>query len=200
MPTTSTAPAPATTAADGYPVLRLVPIPVSEPPYDDELPPRAGLVTGLPEPIGPLRLLQPLPVRAVPAPLPEHPVALPVDEDRDGPGRTLSADLPPVRPVAQALVQGLVEVLTGLRPLGQLQRGTTPELFTRLQADLPPHPRAGARPRPGALRSLHVQLRPEGVAEVCATVLRDGRPSALALRLEGLGGRWTCTDVAGLTR
>ena len=46
--------------------------------------------------------------------------------------------------------------------------------------------------------SVHVQDRPDGVAEVCATV-RDGeRARALALRLEALHGRWTCTLLLGL--
>jgi hypothetical protein len=48
------------------------------------------------------------------------------------------------------------------------------------------------------VRSLHVQQRPEGVAEVCATVRRGERTAAIARRLEGVGGRWCCTDLAGL--
>jgi hypothetical protein len=50
----------------------------------------------------------------------------------------------------------------------------------------------------GAVRSLHVQERPEGVAEVCATVRRGPRMAAIALRLEGIGGRWCCTELAGV--
>jgi hypothetical protein len=96
-------------------------------------------------------------------------------------------------------VQGLLEVLGGVRPVSQLQRATTPELFLRLEAVVGDRPRAaGARPVTGAVRSLHVQQRPEGVAEVCATVRRGPRLAALALRLEGRGGRWTCTAVDGL--
>jgi len=55
-------------------------------------------------------------------------------------------------------------------------------------------------PRPGAqaVRSLHLQERPEGVVEVCATVQRGTRASAFALRLEGLDGRWRCTELLGV--
>ena len=177
------------------PVLRLLPVPPCEPPYDDELP--AGAATTLrTAPIGPLRHLAPAPLRLVP-PLPVPPV--PLDRDDPAPRRTPSGDLPAVRPVAQALVQGLLEVLAGVRPVAQLQRATTPELFAELERRVHGRPRtAGARPATGALRSLHVQERPEGVAEVCATVHRGPRLAAVALRLEGLGGRWCCTELAGL--
>ena len=176
------------------PALRLLPVPPCEPPYDDELPARA--VTAAPAPLGPLRTLTPPPLRLVPA-LPSGP--LPADDEEDGPRRTPAGDLPSARPVAHALVQGLLEVLAGVRPVGQLQKATTPELFAELEQTVHARPRTdGARPATGAIRSLHVQERPEGVAEVCATVRRGSRLAALALRLEGLGGRWTCTEVAGL--
>ena len=183
------------------PALRLLPVPACEPPYDDELPVQplaaatapVGPLRGL---VGPLRGLAPAPLRLVP-PLPPTPV-LP-DDDEDAPRRTPVSDLPSARPVAHALVQGLLEVLAGVRPVAQLQRATTPELFAELERLVHGRPRAaGVRPPTGAIRSLHVQERPEGVAEVCATVRRGPRMAALALRLEGLGGRWTCTELDGL--
>jgi hypothetical protein len=36
------------------------------------------------------------------------------------------------------------------------------------------------------------------VVEACATVRSRGRLAAVALRLEGFGGRWVCTDLEGL--
>ena len=172
------------------PTLRLLPVPPSAPPYDDELPVR--LAAPAAAPLGPLRGLAPAPLRLVPAlPVPGH--------DEDEPVRTPVSDLPPARPVAHALVQGLLEVLAGVRPVSQLQRGTTPELFAQLEQVVHGRPRTvGARPLTGAVRSLHVQQRPEGVAEVCATVRRGPRMAAVAMRLEGIAGRWTCTELAGL--
>lgn len=172
------------------PSLRLLPVPPVEPPYDDELPAeRLAAVPAPTAPVGPLRHLVPL--RLVPA--------VPDDDEEPLAPRTPVDDLPPVRPVAHALVQGLLEVLAGVRPVTQLQRGTTPELFAQLEQVVHGRPRpTGARPRTGAVRSLHCQVRPEGVAEVCATVVRDGRAAALALRLEGIAGAWCCTEVAGV--
>jgi hypothetical protein len=181
------------------PRLRLLPVPPSAPPYDDELTPETGLPTGLPSglaaPIGPLRQLSPYaaPLRLVP----DLPLAVADDDEEPGPRRTVTEALPPARPVARALVQGLLEVLAGVRPVSQLQRGTTPELYAQLELAVHSRPRTtGARPGTGAVRSLHVQEREDGVAEVCATVHRGQRMAAIALRLEGLGGRWTCTELS----
>jgi hypothetical protein len=179
------------------PRLRLLPVPPSAPPYDDELPPRDGRPSGLAGPIGPLRDLTPYapPLRLVP----DLPLAVADDDEDEEPGRsrTATASLPPARPVARALVQGLLEVLAGVRPISQLQRGTTPELFAQLELAVHSRPRtSGARPGSGDVRSLHVQEREDGVAEVCATVRRGQRMAAVVLRLEGLGGRWTCTELS----
>lgn len=193
MSATSAAPALDLAHATG---LRLLPVPVCEPPYDDELVPGLSAVQPGPlrrSPVGPLHALPPL--RLLP-PLPDHD-----EDDDDGPAsRTPLSELPPVRPAAHAVVQGLLEVLAGVRGLAQLKRATSLELYEQLEAHLSTRPRGtGARPRTGAVRSLHVQERPEGVAEVCATVAVGGRAAAYALRLEGVDGRWCCTELAGLT-
>lgn len=185
------------------PVLRLLPAPSSEPPYDDGQPepPRLRLV-GPGRPGLPPRGLRPAPppLRLVPTPGAEAAPAVVLTRcEEDLPARTPLAALPPVRPFAQALVQRLVEVLAGLRPLSQLQRDTSLELFEELERRLTGRPRpTGVRPSPRDLRSLHVQSRQDGVAEVCATVRRGGRTTALALRLEGRSGAWRCTALAGL--
>lgn len=179
-------------AAAALPALRLLPVPLSAPPYDDQLPGAPGRPAGLLGPLGPVRGLAPAPLRLVP----DLPPAVPSDEDEERP-RTPADLLPPARPVAHALVQGLLEVLAGVRPVSQLQRSTTPELFEQLELAVSARPRStGARPVTGAVRSLHVQERPEGIAEVCATVRCGQRMAAVALRLEGLSGRWTCTELS----
>lgn len=167
------------------PTLRLLPVPISEPPYDDELPP---LDVPPIRPIGPLRSLARL--RLVPDP--------PADDGEGIRPRTPTDALPPARPAAHALVQAVLEVVAGVRPLTQLRRDTSIELYERLEQILRYRPRpTGVRPTGGAVRSLHIQQQPEGVAEVCATVQRGARAGALALRLEGVDGRWSCTALVG---
>lgn len=174
-------------AADDLPELVLLPVPVSEPPYDDELPdriaPRLSLVTTPPAPVGPLASLPALHLVAPPVALvpPSVPTA------------------PAVRPVARALVQALLEVLGGVRPVTQLRRRTSLDLYADLEDLVHAQPRpVGARPSTGAVLSLHVQQPTATVAEVCATVRRGPRAGALALRLELDAGAWCCTAVAGL--
>ena len=187
---TATFPEPAPSLAPPR-FLHLVSAPVSAPPYDDELPagPQLRLVPALP-PVAPRRLPRPL--------------ISPVTEMQEldawlAAERTPTADLPPTRPYARSLVQVLVEVLAGVRPLAQLRRETTPELYASIESSLARSPRpAGSRPDGRAVRSVHVQERPEGIVEVCATVVRAGRVAALALKLEGQDGRWRCTELAGL--
>lgn len=157
--------------------LRLVPAPASAPPYDDE--PHAPV----------LRL-----VRSAPVP------AEPFDDDAWLAGeRTATVDLPASHLFTRSLVHALLEVLAGVRSITQLRRDTTPELYTAITQALTGRPMpTGTRPDPRSVRSVHVQERPEGVADACATVQRDGRFAALGLRLEGFEGRWRCTELVGL--
>ena len=46
-----------------------------------------------------------------------------------------------------------------------------------------------------AVCSVHLTEPADGVAEVAATVRRGRRTTAVALRLEGLDGRWQCTAL-----
>jgi hypothetical protein len=179
VPTPATAPLrPVDPHPWARPVLRVVPAPDCAPPFDDDPAP------------APLPLLRPVAPAQV---SPGWDDSAWFSEDR-----TPSAQLPPVEPLARLLVQGLVEVLSGARPLRLFRMHLEVELYaafeTRLEGG---RRRSGPRPQQ-VLRSLHAQVRPEGVAEVCATVRRGDRCAAVALRLEGFCGRWLCTEVEGL--
>jgi len=154
------------------PGLRLLPAPCSEPPYDDERP------GGRPLPLRP-STFNPRPLRLVP----------PVDED---PSLVQLDDLPPVQPFAHALIQRLLEVSAGVRPLKQLQRDTSLDVYDALEQILSARPRrTGPRPDGRAIRSVRVQQRPEGIAEVSATVRTGGR-YGLATMCIGVGQGIAC--------
>lgn len=192
-------PMPPATDADGRPALRLLPAPPCEPPYDDELPEPRVLRTvrtegafALARRPGPAVVLRLVPRSSADL------AALTGDDDEDV-RRTPLTQLPAARPFAQALVQRLLEVLAGLRPVSQLQSDTSFELFSELEQELAGRVRSGgARPSRRDVRSVHVQEHEQGVAEVCATVRSSGRVSALAMRLEGVDGGWRCTALLGL--
>ena len=225
-PTTTTAPTETSALTTPRPAalarLRRLPAPACEPPFDDELGGRRGsagqdrpscttavqgtlalsfvLPSGVPaapvaEPAPALRLV---PALADPPALPARP-GPPGDDLADfGPQPTGRAALTDPRAWARRLVQALVEVLAGDRPMAQLVRWTSTEVYDEV-ATLLPAPRRAARPVDGPLRaavcSIHLTEPADGVAEVAATVRRGPRTTAVALRLEGLDGRWQCTAL-----
>jgi hypothetical protein len=187
--------------------LRRLPLPRTEPPYDDELPERVRgpIWTGMAGAVqGTLALAFHPADDGDPGPA-AHPDTLAhvlhlqperkhkADEaDTREPVRTPRTDLPDPRPWARGFVQALTEVLDGFRPTGQLASWAIPRVtheVTRRAGDARRRPPA-ARP---VVRSVHVSEPRDGAAEVCAIVRYGERCRALALRLEGLDGRWQCT-------
>ena len=164
------------------PILRLLPVPECEPPYDDEL----AVPPATPLQLAPLRMLLARPLHPGPG-MPEQAAT------------ATTSPLPDARPVAHAVIQGLLEVRAGVRPLLQLRPTTSPTLYDELEDVIHVGRRQhGSRPRTRAVRSLHVQQRDGGIAEVCARVQDGPRTTAIALRLENVAGRWLATALAGL--
>jgi hypothetical protein len=178
-------------------------LPLTEPAYedrpDDPQRPRAGLHRGVRnrETQGSLALSYLLP-SGVPA-VPEVARSLRlVDLPRGGeagsePRRppTGSARLPEPHRWSARLAQGVVEVLHGHRPLQQLVRWTDESVYAMLARRLAARrPSTGSRP---LVRSIRVCEPRDGVVEVSVVVEAGHRCRALAMRLEGLDGRWCCT-------
>lgn len=123
---------------------------------------------------------------------PGRPAAGPADDRLP---RTPRADLPEARVWAPRFVQVLLEVLAGERPATQVMRHVSLDVYGDLLA-VPRAPAGRGRPRSAAsLVSLRVTEPDDGVAEVAAVTRRGDRYRALALRLEGQGGRWRCVVV-----
>jgi hypothetical protein len=195
-------------AADLRPVVRVLPAPRHTPPYDDEL--------DRTDREGPQRRLTVLPGQGelplewmlrggLPA-RPRVPLVL-VRGDPDassdegeepddfGPVPTPRAKLPAPGPWAGRLVQAVVEVIGGDRPLGQLVRWTDEHVYSELRT-LVTARREGAMTRARAsVRSVHVAEPSDGIVEVCAVIHDGARAHAYALRLEGADGRWCCTHL-----
>jgi hypothetical protein len=193
--------------------LRRRPLPACDPPYDDEVGVPLGDRTRGPGGAavqGTLALAFVLP-SGVPA-VPDLPPAVSVapelrlvgpadadealDEVEFGPQPTPRADLPEPRTWAGRFVQAVVEVLAGDRPASQLVRWTTTEVYDDVACRVTPGGRRGsAVPTRAMVRSVRVTEPADGVAEVSALVRRGLRVTAVALRLEGMDGRWQCTAL-----
>lgn len=194
--------------------LRRLPMPSSEPPFDDEREFR--------HPTGPadsawlqgaLALAPPVtapdesppharrtPLRLVPD-LPDDEDAVhevPCDDDADP--EPSSYAIPPVHRIwVGRLTQALLEVLAGERPHTQLLPWTSDRVFRAVTRRVTVAMRMRStvvdltrRPRL-QLGSIRVTEPATGVAEVCAIVRRGERCQAVALRLEARRGRWRCT-------
>lgn len=123
-------------------------------------------------------------------------------EEEFGPQKTASTMLPAPTPWAGRLVQAVIEVVSGVRPVTQLVRWTTAPVYEALCARVArPVAYAGASRDIATtrlaevVRSVRVSEPRDGVAEVCAIVQQGQRCRAIALRLEGIDGRWQCTAL-----
>ena len=119
----------------------------------------------------------------------------------DEPGATGSAE---VQVWATRFAQAVVEIVAGHRPPGQLVRWTSRTVYRDLERRTRLAQRAataasGMRVQRSTLRpqvrSVHVCRVGTDVAEVSVHVRHGRRSRALAVRLESVHGRWTCTAM-----
>lgn len=108
------------------------------------------------------------------------------------PVRTPRPSLPPPLPHAATMVRAVLEVLAGDRSIRQLARCSTADVYDELEVLV--SPKAG-RPWAGSLRRLLLCEPVPGVAEVTAIVSQGARTVAMALRMEGMDGRWQLTAL-----
>jgi hypothetical protein len=186
---------------------RRVPLPMCEPPFDDECgPSQSSAPSGRGQPAaastaiqGSLGLAPALP-SGVPA-LPEPATSLRLIDLIDQAGsrgrpqrvRGRAPEAPDPRPWSALLAQGIAETLSGHRPPQQLIRWTDDDVYEMLTHRLAGRVRAdGVRP---LVRSVRLCRPRTGVVEVTAIVEISGRCRALAFRLDADNGHWRCTAL-----
>jgi hypothetical protein len=107
--------------------------------------------------------------------------------------RPTSADeLPDVRAFSARLAQAIVETLHGQRPIQQLLRWTDETVYGDIADRLAQRPHAVPAAKP-VLRGIRICTPTDGIAEASVVVQTGPRCRAVAMRLEGLDGRWRCT-------
>jgi len=117
----------------------------------------------------------------------------------DDAGATVISD-EQVRAWAARFAQASVEVIGGDRPVSQLVRWTTPQVYRDLErraqilSRTSPAPRRRLTVRP-QVRSVHVCRPTPDTAEVSVHVRYGPRSRAIAVRLEHRDGRWACTAL-----
>lgn len=99
-----------------------------------------------------------------------------------------SADLPDAERWAKAFILRAIEILGGRRPLLQIARNTHRHTFNDIAN------RVGAFKELPRVKRIHQSYPIDGVIEVTAILSFPKRARALALRFEGVDGRWLCTE------
>lgn len=123
--------------------------------------------------------------------------ALAADAAADfGPEPTPTAELPDPVAATARIAQAIVDVLIGQRPVTQIAACTSNAVRARIATLVDPGLRTSAQRRPvQRVVSVRVTLPAAGVVEASAVVRGVRRSQAMALRLEGLDGRWRCTAL-----
>jgi hypothetical protein len=168
----------------------------SEPPYDDGAAAGGAAARGGPPTDGSLALSVPFrvhePVALEPPPLRLVPTEPDLDDEDFEVVRTGRHGLPAPQGRAVVLVRAILEAIAGDRPVAQLTRWVSDEVYADIESTVcPGTPRSWA----ATVRRVIVTEPADGVAEVAAVIQRGLRSTALALRLEGLDGRWVVTAL-----
>jgi hypothetical protein len=118
------------------------------------------------------------------------------------PQRTPSAELPDPEPFLSNLTRGVLEVFAGVREVDQLARWLTEDAYRKLmtRANLAARARS-ARGVPAirpvyTMLSVHHSSPADSVVEAVVVVQGAARARSVALRLEGMDGRWRATSLA----
>lgn len=121
-----------------------------------------------------------------------------LEDHQFGPQHTPTHALPDPRQTSTFLFQAVVEVLGGRRPVSQLTRWMTHEVHAGLSIRAATIARVlGQRPngRSAVVKAVRICRPADGVVEASATVIDTHRVRAVAMRLEGLDGRWRVTAL-----
>jgi hypothetical protein len=118
------------------------------------------------------------------------------------PQRTPSTALPDPDPFVRNLTRGVLEVFAGVREVDQLARWLTEDPYRKLvtRANLAARARNArgvpARRPVHAILSVRHSSPADGVVESVVIVQGPARTRAVAMRLEGMDGRWRATSLA----
>jgi hypothetical protein len=118
------------------------------------------------------------------------------------PQRTSATALPEPEPFLRNITRGVLEVLSGVREVDQLARWLTEDPYRKLvtRSNLAARARSArgvpARRPVHMILSVHQSAPADGVVESVVVVEGPSRTRAVALRLEGMDGRWRATSLA----
>jgi hypothetical protein len=124
-----------------------------------------------------------------------------VDEDFFGHQPTATSALPDPQPMVENLTRSVMEILAGCRDLDQISRWVTDDVYRNLLQRVHISRRARAVKKQAAvlptfgLGRTIITHPVDGVVESVVIVHGKARTRSIAIRLEGLDGRWRATAI-----
>lgn len=114
---------------------------------------------------------------------------------------TSTSELPDPQPLVENLARTVMEILAGCRDIDQISRWVTDDVYRNLLQRVHISRRARAvkkqavvRPTFGLGRTL-ISEPADGAIEAVVIIHGKARTRAIAVRLEGLDGRWRATAI-----
>jgi hypothetical protein len=105
------------------------------------------------------------------------------------PKPTSACDLPDIRQLTFQFIHNVVEIWAGRRTASQVQAMCHHLIFADLQRT------AGQQKLVGKIRKIKVTEPLDGISETTVTIRYGDRLRVVAIRFEGLDGRWLCTAL-----
>ena len=106
------------------------------------------------------------------------------------PQPTSASDLPDINPLILQFIYNTLEIWAGKRSPQQLQHLCHYTVFSEIQK------MAGSLKEIGRVRKSRVTQPLDGICEATITIRFGDRLRVVAIRFEGLDGRWLCTYLA----
>ena len=103
------------------------------------------------------------------------------------PQPTSAASLPEIKPLIHQFIHNVLEIWAGRRSSQQLQTVCHYTIYSQLQHA------TGSLPEIGRVRKTRITEPLDGICEATVTVRFGDRLRVVAIRFEGLDGRWLCT-------
>jgi hypothetical protein len=107
----------------------------------------------------------------------------------DYPEPTSASDLPELHAWTMTFVVALIEIWAGRRQPAQLMGRCHRVIYNELIR------KTGSQKSVGRIHSIHQSEPLDGICESTVTLRFDQRLRALAIRFEGVDGRWLCTEL-----
>jgi hypothetical protein len=105
------------------------------------------------------------------------------------PNPTSASELPDIRELTFQFIHNVVEIWAGRRNASQVQAMCHHLIFADLQRT------AGQQKLVGKIRKIKVTEPLDGISEITVTIRYGDRLRVVAIRFEGLDGRWLCTAL-----